>query len=57
MPTIGQLTPGLAGLEVACGFADLDREDLVPLDFAREGDAVDVRVCLGAIGLFTLPIC
>jgi hypothetical protein len=57
MPTIGQLTLGLAGGDVACALANFAREDLVPLVFAREEDAPDVRFCFAAIGLFTLALC
>jgi hypothetical protein len=57
MPTIGQLTSGLAGSDVACGFADLGLDDLVPLAFAREEDALDVDFCFAAIGLSTLVLC
>ena len=50
MPTIGQLNFALAGFDLDCDLVNFDCDDLLPLVFTREKDALDVAFRSAAIG-------
>jgi hypothetical protein len=49
MPTIGQLEYCLADCNADFALDDFNRDDFVPLDLIREGDALDIALPVAAM--------